>query len=293
MTDLDLTPYQNEDLARLAQEAKDARARAAKRAQRYVDGKLVDPHKEDVSPQEYLTRLQRSMKRDSVLVKDVKQERIKSSLSDWKRKVGKTFAEATTDNPQVIERVSRIGTNGGHKTSLLFQGNLGVGKTWTAYAYINLAIASGAVTAGQIIADTETSILSKIASSGFKRSDLLEELLNPRYQIYFIDDVGQGYFSREEGRTEVWYELIDHVYSHQLTLIMTTNLPLTDNGLGRWVGGRAYDRLKTLVGKDGIMEPGKVNRRESVMEKREQEYRGQGNLGRSTGRSPSALPPRG
>jgi DNA replication protein DnaC len=263
----------NDELALLAQEAKAARARAARKAQNYIAGAKT-PQKEEVSPDEYLSRLRRSQKRDTVIVKEVREARIKDSLKDWKLKVGPTFGKATTDNPKILERVARIkDEQGRHKTSLILSGSIGAGKTWLSYAYINLAISSGAVTSGQVIADTESAVLSRIASSGYKRPGLLEELCNPRYKIYFVDDVGQGYFSNEPGRTEVWYELIDHIYSHQLTLIITTNLELNERSLGKWIGVRAFDRMKSLVGNDGVLEPGKVNRREGVLERHEEEYR--------------------
>lgn len=263
----------NSELAALAAEARAARERAARRDKRWTAGG-VKPVKESVDPDEYVKRLNRSLLKDQVIVKEVNQARIESSLEGWKAKVGPTFANATTDNPKILDRVARLKTpTGRHNTSMILTGAMGAGKTWLGYAYINLALASGAVTNGQVIADTETSVLSKIASSGYKRVDMLDELCNPRYQIYFIDDVGQGYFSREDVRTEVWYELIDHVYSHQLTLIMTTNLPLTNNALGKWIGARAFDRLQSLVGSEGVMDPGKVNRRGGVSERREEAYR--------------------
>lgn len=151
-------------------------------------------------------------------------------------------------------------------------------NTWLAYAYINHAVQSGVVTPGQIIADTETAILGKISSSGFRRAELLEELFHPKYKIYFIDDVGQGYFSSEQSRREVWYELLDHVYSHDLTLIITTNKEFVmRNGklagspsLEHWIGPAAYDRLRHIVGSDGVIIPGNVNRRPGVYEKREE-----------------------
>jgi DNA replication protein DnaC len=155
-------------------------------------------------------------------------------------------------------------------------------NTWLAYAYINHAVQSGAVTPGQIVADTETAILGKISSSGFRRAELLEELFHPKYKIYFIDDVGQGYFSSEQSRREVWYELLDHVYSHDLTIIITTNKEfLMRNGklagspsLEHWVGPAAYDRLRHIVGSDGVIIPGNVNRRPGVYEKREESSTG-------------------
>ena len=270
MTDLNNT--QQSELEALAEESRAARARAAQRAQAYVN-KERQIHKENVSPSEYLTRLNRSMMKDTVIVKEAKAARVKNSLANWKEKVGPTFAEATTDNPKINERVARLKDDQGrHKTSLILQGNLGTGKTWLSYAFINLAISSGAVTAGQILADTEISAISSTVSAGYKKAEMFEELLNPRYQIYFIDDVGQGFFNDIEKRHEVWFNLINHVYTHQLTLLITTNLALTDAGLGRHLGKRAYDRLKSLVGPDGVMEPGKVNRREGVLEERERAY---------------------
>lgn len=230
----------------------------------------------EVSAKEYHDRLLASLGQDSYLVSQEKEHRIDKALVEWKKRVGPRFAEATTENPLIVDRVNRLAQGNGIKTSLVMSGALGVGKTWSAYAFINLAIAAGAVTPGQIIADTETAILGKISSSGFKRAELLEELFNPRYKIYFIDDVGQGYFSTEQGRREVWYELIDHVYSHDLTLIMTTNKEFKIvNGkisgspaLEQWIGGAAYDRLKHIVGSDGLIVPGNVNRRPSVADNR-------------------------
>lgn len=241
------------------------------------------PAGEQVSSQEYHDRLVESLNRDAYLALKQKEIRIASAVKAWKTKVGPRFAEATTDNPIIVDRVKRLTSGDGmHKTSLVMSGELGVGKTWLSYAFLNLAIEAGAVTAGQVIADTETAILGKISSSGFKRAELLEELFNPRYKIYFIDDVGQGYFSNEQGRREVWYELIDHVYTHDLTLIITTNKEFKIVGgkvtgspaLEQWIGGAAYDRLKHIVGSDGLIIPGNVNKRPSVYETRETKYNG-------------------
>lgn len=259
------------ELDALARSAEEAKRRAIKRSQQAMLGAPAE--KKIVTPADYVTRYNRNLKRDTALVKEVKKERIEKSLIEWKGKVGKTFSEATTDIPEVINRVARIGDEyGSHKTSLVFQGRTGSGKTWQAYAYLNAALKAGKVTAGQIKFDTETALLSKIASGGFKRNELLEELLNPRFQIYFVDDVGQGYFSREDSRQEIWYELIDHVYTHQLTLLMTTNLPFTEDRLGSWLGFRGFDRLRTMVGRDGVLEPSKLNRRDAVLQANEQAY---------------------
>lgn len=256
-------------LAREAEAAKErARKDAIRKQYRERNTHLASPSKEDVTPDEYVSRRNRMLFRDASLLKEVKKDRIDKSSVEWQKRVGATFANARVENPKVLERVARIGDeNGRHRTSLVFHGTMGAGKSWHCYAYINEAIKLGKITAGQVMMGTETDVLGKIAAGGFRRSELLEELTNPRFQLYFIDDVGQGYFSRDDSRTEVWYELIDHIYTHQLTLLLTTNLRIADNGLGARVGQRAFDRLKNIVGSDGFIEPGKVNKREAVAEK--------------------------
>lgn len=256
-------------LALLVEETKRARNRLLRKTREQIEREVV---KEVVNDDEYVKRLERSLNRDKVVVEKVSSERIDRSLEDWKKRVGPTFAGATTDIPVVVDRVNRLANKTGtHKTSLLLHGNMGTGKSWVAYAYINMAIAAGVATAGQVVADTETSVLGRITISGYKKPEMLDALLNPRNKIFFIDDVGQGFFGGDEQkRTEVWFELIDHIYTHQLTLLITTNL--NPQQLQRWVGARAYDRLMAIVG-DGVVEPSKVNRRPSIMEKQEEQYR--------------------
>lgn len=266
---LRLPENEQRQLDLLVQETKIARNRLLQKTREQLEKQVVV---EDVDDDEYVKRLERSLKRDKVVVEKVSLERINRSLEDWKKRVGPTFAKATTDIPKVVDRVNRLAKNAGtHKTSLLLHGNMGTGKSWIAYAYINMAIAAGVATAGQIIADTETSVLGRITISGFKKPEMLDDLLNPRNKIFFIDDVGQGFFGDIQKRTEVWFELIDHIYTHQLTLLITTNLGARE--LEKWVGPRAYDRLMAIVGNDGILEPSKVNRRPSVLEQQEQQYR--------------------
>jgi DNA replication protein DnaC len=262
---------QKAELEALVQETHDAKVRAARRADKIFKDK-TERVKEDVSDVEYSERLRRSLNKDRLVVDKVNHERIERSVEDWKKRVGATFAGATVDHPVVKDRISRLNQGKGlHKTSLVFHGNMGVGKSWGCYAYINMAIAAGIVTAGQIVNDTETGVLGKITVSGYKKPELLEALFNDRNKIYFIDDVGQGFFSDAQKRTEVWFELIDHIYTHQLTLLITTNL--TPDQLNRWIGPRAFDRLRSIVG-DGFIEPSKVNRRDAVLEQQEKSYRG-------------------
>ena len=210
MDNLDLSNQEQAQLAALVAETEAARLRAIRRIATQVE---KDRGKETVADKEYVKRLERSLKKDQVVVGKVSEERIERSLKTWKERVGPTFAGATTDIPMVVDRVNRLSTKSGkHKTSLVAYGNMGVGKSWTAYAYINMAIASGSATAMQVVVDTETGVLGKITVSGYKKPEMLEELMAPRNKIWFIDDVGQGFFSDAQKRTEVWFELVDHIF---------------------------------------------------------------------------------
>lgn len=276
----DLTPKQQQELQALVAETQKARQRLERNLRRDDPGAGMRV-KETIDDNEYAKRLLRRTQRDQSMVKKVRSERIEKSLKEWRRRVGPTFAEATTDNPVILDRINRLSSGDGtHKTSLVLYGNLGVGKSWSAYSFLNLAISNDIATPGQIIADTETSVLGKITSAGYKKPELLDELLHERNKIWFIDDVGQGFFNDQQKRAEVWFELLDHIYMHQLTLLVTTNLSPFKSSTGRssplenWIGPRAFDRLRAIIGHDGLLEPSKINRRERVYEEQETKYLG-------------------
>lgn len=274
----ELTDKQRAELEALVAETHAAKRRFLQPSQR----NSVLRQKETVDDDEYARRLSRSLQRNQSIVDKERAERIERSLHEWRNRVGPTFAEAHIDNPIIIDRINRLASGvGTHKTSLVLYGNMGVGKSWHAYSFLNLAIANGIATPGQIIADTETSVLGKITSAGYKKAEMLDALLNERNKIWFVDDVGQGFFNDAQKRAEVWFELMDHIYTHQLTLLITTNLSPFKSGSGmnmrsspleNWIGPRAFDRLRAIIGHDGLLEPSKVNRRNSVYEKQERSY---------------------
>lgn len=250
-----------------------ARITRAKKAPAVTQATEV--RKEDVSAQEYERRRQLALRRDNSLVAADKERRTTLAIEGWKAKVGATFADAHTERPDVLNNVQRLTTGTGlARTSMVFYGQIGSGKSWQCYAYIAEAMKRGALTPGQIVSGTETGTIGDIAAGGWQRTEKIRQLLEPRNRLYFIDDVGQGYFSREEARTEAWFGLINHVYERQLTLLMTTNLKPTEQSLGSWLGLRAWDRLLSLLGgPGGFTTLGNVNRRPSVAERNEQNYR--------------------
>lgn len=266
-----LSPEERNQLLAAAQAKKSSRFAAAQK----------ENQKKNVSPEEYLRRLDAARKRDMSVLGAVRDEKTNKAVKEWAAKVGPTFANAETAYIQIAERLERMRTKQGlHKTSILFHGGeYGRGKTWAAYSYINRLVGQGTILPGQIFFGTESSTLSRVANSGFERSEEMKEMKRDSHKVFFIDDVGQGYFFKKEHREEVWYELIDHVYTKRLTLILTTNLSFRENGpnsLGNHLGGRAFDRLRTLVGDDGVLEIRGINRRDEIFHQNEAQYRSKG-----------------
>lgn len=241
------------------------------KAARLEAGAVEETEKIDNS--EYLRRMAEERKKDAYLVTSVKKQKAAKASKEWAEKVGPTFASAETQTPQILERIERHRMKKGlHKTSILFHGQYGRGKTWAGYSYINAMVREGLLLPGQVFFGTESATISRIANSGFNRSEEMLEMKRQSHRLFFIDDVGQGYFFKKEHREEVWYELIDHIYTKRLTLILTTNLPFNEFGLGAYVGGRAWDRLRTLVGNDGAIEIRGGNKRDAIFQENEDEY---------------------
>lgn len=226
-----------------------------------------------VDSAEYLRRAEQERAKDAYLLTTLRKNKASVASKEWAAKVGPTFSHAETQTPQILERVERHRTKQGlHKTSIAFYGSLGNGKTWAAYSYINALVKGGIILPGQVFFGTESATVSRIANSGFNRSEEMLEMKRQSHKIFFIDDVGQAYFFKKEHREEVWYELIDHIYTKRLTLILTTNLPFTEQGLGAHVGGRAWDRLRTLVGNDGAILYRGASKRDAIYQENEDAY---------------------
>lgn len=244
----------------------------ADREQKKATGEIP---KGKVDSAEYLRRIEANRIKDLALLGNVNKRKADAAAKEWAKKVGPTFAHAKTEIPQVAERVERHRTRQGlHKTSIIFHGNqYGRGKTWAAHAYIKSLVELGIILPGQVFFGTESATLSRIANAGFNRSEEMFEMKRDSHKVFFIDDVGQGYFFKKEHREEVWYELIDHIYTKRLTLVLTTNLEFNENGLGAHIGGRAFDRLRTLVGDDGAIRLSGINKRDAIYQENEQNYR--------------------
>lgn len=99
---------------------------------------------------------------------------------------------------------------------LLFWGNTGVGKTFTAACIANALIDRG-------IPVMMTSF-PRILNSGFDKSDIVENLR--RYPLLVIDDLGVERSS--EYAMETVYYIVDERYKSSMPMICTTNLSIEE-----------------------------------------------------------------
>lgn len=237
--------------------------------------------KKAISPEEYARRLNAQIQVDANIASTLKKERIDTALKEWDSLVGRRFARAKIEDPNIAEkvnvRVRRI-VNGGplHRNSIVLIGHLGVGKTWTSYAYARQLIEEGVLSPGEVCFGTEIGLLTPLALATYDRTEKIQSFLDPSKKFYFIDEVGRATFKNAELRHEIWYAIINHAYENHIPVVITTNKssrpsairdPKTNkeyaNELEAWIGEAAYDRLKYMAD-DGVIIPGDTNKRAEV-----------------------------
>lgn len=152
------------------------------------------------------------------------------------------------------------------KNSLVLQGNRGSGKTYIANAVIN------DFNKKYPVSEPRLRLIIKERNNAFNKKDF-SPLKSPckfvtemdLYATYYenynycktngpidefkkaekllvIDDVGSSNYDGERLRA-MYLNIIDYRYSHNLALMLTTNL--TKNELLRYLGDRAFDRLQS------------------------------------------------
>lgn len=210
----------------------------------------------------YLASVQAETRAVKVLAEKKERDKIQQNLREWEARIEVRWRDAALERlsdsdvvSAIEDRVKRFQQQDGlNSTSLMISGAYGKGKTYVAYAYAHELIRQGFLKPSQVFIGTER-VLTGIATSGFKKPEMMSRLLHPHYKFYLIDDVGRGSYSNPAQRGEIWYELLNHVYVNRLTLVLTTNLVTTSrdggNTVAGWVGAAAVDRLRHLVGKAG------------------------------------------
>lgn len=217
------------------------------------------PTKNMLADDNYRRRRAERLRREQDLVKEKSESIINGNLELWEKSISILWKDARVNDSIMpeenkefirnhVKRWQDAPENRRH-TSVMFAGLAGRGKTWTSYAYMHELIRTGTVTPQQIVTLAE-SRLATISNSGYERATKMKELLDPKNQVYFVDEVGRGSFRNDVDRGTIWFELIDHIYSNQLCLIITSNLNSTD--IPAWFGGATTDRLRALLGQDGF-----------------------------------------
>ena len=229
-----------------------------------------------VSREEYLRRRNEMIRRDGLIAENVRSERIEQAMKEWAVTVGPRFAQATVENPRVKaiidKKVHRIVTGGPqHHNSIVLSGDLGVGKTWAAFAYARALVESGVLWPGSIKHGTESGLLLPLMNLGFERPQKLKAFLDEKTRFYLIDDVGRTFVRDTALRHEVWYEVLNHAYDNHIPVVLTTNKSTAEfydrtqrrntNELEAWIGDAAYDRLRNIA---DIIIPGEENKRPKV-----------------------------
>lgn len=227
----------------------------------------TDKKPKKVSPEEYKKKMDAVRAKDRELALSAQKEIRDRDIQRMYDMLPDRFRLAEASNiPQVQERLNRMGTGKGlHKTSIAFLGVVGAGKTWAAYGYLLDAVRAGVVYPDQVEILTE-SALASISRAGFAKEEKMNALLSNKNRFFIVDDVGQAGFKDESTRNDVWFELVDHIYRNNLTLVITTNLPVKgeSNRLQAYLGSAVYSRLMSLTGGDFIV-PGRFDRRPGVL----------------------------
>lgn len=260
----------------------DAMARRKSAAQA-AQAERPDPKpRANVPTSDYVRKLNESIAKDHAIAFDLKKNRVDAALKEWDNIVGPRFANARIEDAGIFQRVNsrveRIVAGGPlHKNSMVLTGHLGVGKTWTGYAYARRLLEEGVLQPNEILHGTEIGLLTSLSLATFDRADKIQEFLKPQHKFYFIDEVGRATFKTSELRHEIWYAIINHAYENHIPVVLTTNKSTSATGvvdaksnrrytteMEQWIGEAAYDRLKYMTGEDGVIVPGDVNKRGAV-----------------------------
>lgn len=154
-----------------------------------------------------------------------RKKEVVANLRKWEEMLPSRWSKAvlTKINPpadvaahKVIDIVEKS-----EKPSLYLKGGSGSGKTYIAYATLRRYIGKGWVTPSQIKVLSEETLLG-FAGSGFEGRDRFNKIFDRRFTIYLFDGIASrgSYTARE---SQLWEQLIEHIYSSSLSVILTSN----------------------------------------------------------------------
>lgn len=188
---------------------------------------------------------------DARIAAQQQREILAAAWERWQAGLPEKFRGASTDHPKIRERLARWKAGQPGTAGIAILGTHGEGKTWMAVAYANAAIRAGLVRPGDVLYGTEAELLSSAANAAFGDVDRnLRRLIDPRYRMIVIDDVGRGTWLRDDMRPKVFSLVLDAAWRDNRVVVVTTNLVPGD--LAEYIGAGAMDRLRSIVGYDAI-----------------------------------------
>lgn len=151
-----------------------------------------------------------------------RRERIKN-LKTWDENMVSRWRGASLgkiENPAAQQILEIIKTDGFE--SFYIHGDAGSGKTYISYGILRKFIGSGYVSPSQIKIISEETIMG-YALTGFEGRAKFDELFDSKYKVYLFDNVGSKLEYNQRREIPFWEQLMEHIYSHSLVAIFTSN----------------------------------------------------------------------
>lgn len=181
------------------------------------------------------------------------------ALTQWYARVPKKFHNADVSKDEfVLDRIERF--RNGIPSGFIVSGSYGTGKTWMAYGFLNTLINRDIVHPSEVLFGSENQLLGIISMGTFsEQEEARKRLMNPKYKIVYIDDVGQGNFRSLKDAHSIWNQCVDGIWSSDRVLIVSTNYSLSaqevpqgaqsqPSQFEQWIGGAAMDRMGGVSG---------------------------------------------
>lgn len=208
---------------------------------------------------------------------ELEQQRRDAAKQRWMERMPERWRLPYEPIEEIDERVERLKNGQTIGTSLICFGPFGSGKTWAAHTYARAAVDQWVLWPSEILIGTEGDIIEPIANAGFRIAEVMDKILKPNLKMLVIDDVGQmSTYRSHEDRWAAFGKVVDWMYAHRRTLVITTNLELgKEEALEKWIGAAAYERLRSMAGAKQVFRD--EDKRGEMTAKWEAEYHAQHN----------------
>lgn len=155
---------------------------------------------------------------------ELKRERAEriSNLEKWDKSLPDRWRDAKLSliTKPVVKKIQKA-LEENDRRSFFLTGESGAGKTYVAYALIRRMIGHGVISTSQIKMISE-SVIYNWASRGFQGQDQLTQLFNPNYKLYLFDGIGTLDEREAQKVASFWEQILDHIYTNDLTAIFTS-----------------------------------------------------------------------